>query len=354
MTFRKCRFIGSGVLLSCALLGLRADPLIIPHLADGGGWKTTLVLTNTSTSLATVKLAFHMETAAGLTVPWNPPFMEVGSTDNLTMPGGSTLFLHTNGTSRLGAGAVGWGEVQTSGAVQVYAVFTSVATPGSTAEGTAPASTGASRLLMPFDNTNGRFTALALATNSTTDQTVAVTIRSNNGTITKGTLPTLPAAGHTSFLLTSLTSPLGAAATGQEGLVEFTGSAGSLSGIALRFNANTAFTSAPMYPQFGSPVVGVTQETLQVGSLTFPSSTIPSGGTLQGTVTLTAAAPGGITVLLSSNSTSISVPPSVFVPAGSATATFTVTAATVTSNLSGTISAQYGNTVAAQLTVTAP
>src|ERR1035437_8109145 len=178
----------SSMLLCSALLGLRADSLIIPHLADGGGWKTTLVLTNTSVNPAQVKVVFHQETPGGIMQPWYPPFVEVSFTDNLAIAGGATMFLHTTGTSNGTAGAVGWGEVQTSGAVEVYAVFTNLKM---TLEGAVPAAFGASRLLMPFDNTGGRTTAVGLSTNASTDQTVAVTIRANNGTITKGTLGTL-------------------------------------------------------------------------------------------------------------------------------------------------------------------
>ena len=348
MTLFKSRLVGFSVLLCSALLGLRADSLIIPHLADGGGWKTTLVLTNTSASPATVKLVFHEETSNGATQSWNPPFVEVSSTDSVAVQGGATAFLHTTGTSNGNAGAVGWGEVQTTGAVQVYAVFTSSATQ----EGTAPASAGASRLLMPFDNTGGRFTALALATNSTSDQAVGITIRTNDGTITKGALGVLPAMGHTSFLLATKFT----ATNNQQGLLEITGALGGISGIGLRFNANGAFTSAPMYPQSGSPIIGSTGGgAAQVSGLTFASSSVASGGSLQGTVTLNAAAPsGGASVALSSSSSAITVPATVTVAAGATSATFTATAGSVTADQSATVSAKYGgNTAQAQITVTA-
>jgi hypothetical protein len=235
-----------------AILGLHADSQIIPHLADGGGWKTTLVLTNTSVNLVSVKLVFHQETAGGIMAPWYPPFVEVGFTDNLGLAGGATMFLHTTGTSNGTAGAVGWGEVQTTGAVQVYAVFTNTRT---TLEGAVPAAFGDGRLLMPFDNTGGRTTAVAIATDASTDQTVAVTIRATNGAVTQGTLGTLPAGGHTSFLLDPLNRQIWGSTLGQEGLIEFTGSVGGLAGIALRYNVSGAFTSAPMYPQSGPPVI---------------------------------------------------------------------------------------------------
>lgn len=341
----RCHSIALSALLITTFISLRADPLIIPHLADDSGWRTTLVLTNTSSSPAAVTLLFHRETANGATEPWSPAFVEVSGTSNLTVPGGGSLFLHTTGTSP--SGSVGWGEVQTTGAVQAYAVFTSSATQ----DGTAPASVGASRLLVPFDNTGGRFTALALATNSTTGQTVSVSIRTNDGTITKGTLGTLPTAGHTSFLLASKFP----ATASQQGLVELSSSVGSLSGIALRFNANGAFTSAPMYPQSGSPIIGVAPGSVQVTGVTFASSSLPSGGSAQGNVTLNAAAPsGGASVTLQSSSAALTVPASVTVSAGATSASFIATAGSVSADQAATISASYGgNTAQATLTVTA-
>jgi hypothetical protein len=344
VTFPRYRLLALSAILCGALFPLHADPLIIPHIADGAGWKTTLVLTNTSTSAATVTLVFHQETANSATEAWNLAFEEVSSTSNLNVPGGATVFLHTTGTSA-GANPVGWGELQTTGAIQAYAVFTSSATQ----EGTASAATGASRLLIPFDNTGGRTTAIALAADAATAQSVTVSIRTNDGTITHGTLPTLPADGHTSFLLAQQFP----ATASQGGLLEVIGSVGSLAGIALRFNANGAFTSAPVYPQSGTAIVGVVVNAVQVSSLTFAASSVQSGGSVLGMITLNAAAPaGGTTVALSSGSSAVTVPATVTVPAGDPMTTFTATGGTVTTSQAVTITAQAGGQPAtASLTV---
>ncbi|MBV9505227.1 MAG: hypothetical protein JO323_09520 [Acidobacteriia bacterium] len=44
-----------------------AQTLIIPQIADGGGWQTTLVLTNTSAVTVSASLNFYQETNGGAT-----------------------------------------------------------------------------------------------------------------------------------------------------------------------------------------------------------------------------------------------------------------------------------------------
>src|ERR1039458_6171531 len=62
----------------------------IPQFVDGAGWGTALAFTNTTASTATASLNFYQETAVGdgSTQPWNPTFLEVRSTQNLSLPGG--------------------------------------------------------------------------------------------------------------------------------------------------------------------------------------------------------------------------------------------------------------------------
>jgi uncharacterized repeat protein (TIGR03803 family) len=94
---------------------------------------------------------------------------------------------------------------------------------------------------------------------------------------------------------------------------------------------------------------------LTLTSLTVNPSTIANGQTSTGTVTLSAAAPaGGSVVGLSSNSSFIVVPGSVTVPAGSTSANFQITTNPfVLSNTAVTITATLGNsTQQANLTLT--
>ncbi|MFY7954369.1 MAG: hypothetical protein ACOVT5_17845, partial [Armatimonadaceae bacterium] len=64
--------------------------------------------------------------------------------------------------------------------------------------------------------------------------------------------------------------------------------------------------------------------------LSFPSTPVPGGSAVIGTVTLSGKAPaGGLTVRLRSSTTAATVPGTVMVPEGSTNATFTVTTTTV-------------------------
>ncbi|HWT00682.1 MAG TPA: hypothetical protein VN256_10585 [Pyrinomonadaceae bacterium] len=92
---------------------------------------------------------------------------------------------------------------------------------------------------------------------------------------------------------------------------------------------------------------------LTLGSLALNKPAVGGGGAVTGTVTLTGAAPaGGAVVTLSDDLAAATVPPSVTVPAGTKTKTFTITTAAVASSQGGTVTASYGGaSKAASLTV---
>jgi len=86
------------------------------------------------------------------------------------------------------------------------------------------------------------------------------------------------------------------------------------------------------------------------------AGSVVGGGSVQGTVTLSSAAPsGGATVNLSSNSSAATVPGNVTVSAGATTATFNVTTTTVATTTSVVITASFsGTNQTATLSVTTP
>src|SRR5262249_29619003 len=83
---------------------------------------------------------------------------------------------------------------------------------------------------------------------------------------------------------------------------------------------------------------------LQAQSLALAKTSLPGGDSTTGIVTLNGAAPaGGADVSLSTANGAASVPPTVTVPEGLTSATFTITtSSTVTANVSGKITASYG------------
>lgn len=92
---------------------------------------------------------------------------------------------------------------------------------------------------------------------------------------------------------------------------------------------------------------------LQLQSVAFSASSVVSGNTVQGTVTLTLPAPaGGISVTLTASSNAVALPATVQIAAGQTSATFVAAAEQVTSAQTVTITASYlGNSVLGSLTV---
>lgn len=234
----------------CLMMGLLpawADVQVIPQVADGAGWSTTIVLSNKTTTAQNVTLNFHraVPETNGTTAPWTPPFLESVSLPSISLPAGSSLFLHTPGTD--GTLSQGWGELNAAAGVTGYAIFTSQGQ-----DATAPAVSAASRILVPFDNTSDLVTALAVANPNAVAETIQVNIKTSDGATSTGALPEMPASGHRAFVLPDLFPET----RGKRGLAEFYVAPGSFSIIALRFNPTSAFTSAPVYSQTGAPIIG--------------------------------------------------------------------------------------------------
>ena len=102
-----------------------------------------------------------------------------------------------------------------------------------------------------------------------------------------------------------------------------------------------------------TPSLGSSVNILGVTSLTLSPNSLNGGASSQATVTLSApAAAGGTVVTLSSSNTAVAnVPVSVTIPAGSSSANFTVTTNPVGATTTVAISATYASTVSATLTV---
>lgn len=130
------------------------------------------------------------------------------------------------------------------------------------------------------------------------------------------------------------------------------GSTSSIFGITSTTNtAGTAVITA------SAGFTRTTSITLAAGptlaGVSLDPSAVVAGATATGTVTLSAAAPPhGSAVSLSSNAPPASVPPSVTVVEGQTTATFDVATSAVNTSTSATITAQYGATHTATLTIT--
>jgi hypothetical protein len=238
----------ASVLVWLPLFGQSAQTLILPHVLDGGGWQSTIVLTNSSANAASVTLIFHRDTGTGSTLPWNPPLLEVSSTTNMVMGAGSSLYLHTNGTA---AGLTeGWAEMDADAGVMGYVVFTNRVPGHQDDEGTAPAVAASNRILVPYDDSSGFVTAIAVVNPTAADQTVNVGFRTVDGLVAFGSL-LVPAMGHMPFVLSAQFPVI----LGHRGLAEFYSATGNISMIGFRFNPTQSFTAAPVIFQSGPPLI---------------------------------------------------------------------------------------------------
>jgi len=130
-------------------------------------------------------------------------------------------------------------------------VFT-IRTPGhQDQDGTAPIAASTSRLLVPYDDSNGFVTGIAVVNPTSSAQTIQVGFRTTTGGVAMASLPSVPAGGHMSFVLSQQFPVI----QGHEGLAEFTSTTGTFSMIALRVNPTSSFTAAPVYFQNGAPLI---------------------------------------------------------------------------------------------------
>jgi hypothetical protein len=251
-TTRLC-LLSAAFLLAASLA--HAQILAIPQVVDGGAWLTTIAFTNISANPETVNLRFLQETSGGNTTGWNLDFAEMSSVQiqqqGIAVAGGSTLILHSLGTAA--NTTIGWGQMSEqdgAGFVVAYAIFTQ-RIPGRTdQDGTAPSISAVSRILVPFDNTNGATTTMAIANSTSASENINVGIRigAGNGIQLPGFV--LPANGHMAFPFTSQYT----LTAGQSGLAEFYTPSGGFSIVALRFQTG-AFSTAPVYSVQGLPII---------------------------------------------------------------------------------------------------
>ncbi|MCC7154687.1 MAG: hypothetical protein IT161_08945 [Bryobacterales bacterium] len=217
----------------------------ITHVADGSGWKTTLILVNPdAANPITVTIGFKagLNTPQSRSLPLVGRSYAAGSTFNVTVPASSSVTIQSQGNISDPLW-MGWAELNSSGPLNGFAVFKGDRS-GIESEGAAPMLSGASsRFFMPFDNTNGVVTSVAVVNSGSN---LSLTFRDPTGAAVNfgaGTTYSLPLQGHSAFELTQPQFRVG----GLRGVAEFASDGPDLLGLGLRFNdARRAFTSLPV------------------------------------------------------------------------------------------------------------
>jgi len=240
---------------------------VLAHFAAAGGWDTTVYIINNTAAAIPVRLKFvgndggsalRTDAGAALSVPLtvtqqsDSQTLAVTTLDRVVNP--NTTLVVAGGLGMGGNWATGWVDVLAAAQVYGYAVFRYAPgglTPGVPGfmtpwEGTVPLQSlfTASTITLPFDNSGGFTTGLAIGT--LTGGAITANFYAADGTTlgTQQTLPTLPANGHTSFMTNP--GPTGqnwSFTNGATGVVVFSGP--SLIGLGLRASPYGTVTSVP-------------------------------------------------------------------------------------------------------------
>ena len=222
------------------------DNVCIPQLASGGGWKTTITIVNMDTRASSFSLLFADSAGRDVSLQLNTPSGSVNASQvSGTLPVNGSVTYETAG----GAGLVqAWGLLVhnglggRSGIVAGQAVFQQQVAGRPAFEAAAPISAlSERRVRLPFDNTNGFQTGVAVTNFDTINATITGTAYDDKGESLGSGSFALDVAGQRAFVL-SEAFPFTAR---QRGVIELSSSGRSMCSMGLRFHPGGAFTSTP-------------------------------------------------------------------------------------------------------------
>jgi len=217
--------------------------IIFPHIADGGGYRTVLLLTNGTGSATTATVAFFTNAGAPLIVTIGGT---AASSFPITIPAGGSAKIETAGAGK--DTSTGWAKVTTSPAAGLNgnAVFQLFKEGALFSEASVQAAVPAIRVEFYADEEGGFNTGLALANPGTATAAGTLTLRGSNGEIV-GTSPVSLAPGHqtASFLFQLLPGV-------PSGRAEINLTRGTLSVAVLRYHSTAVFSTVSVGPPGGS------------------------------------------------------------------------------------------------------
>lgn len=218
-----------------------ADPFdeVIPQFVYGGGWHTSVSITNMSESEITIPLRFYR----GDGQAWQVPLVGRGvrSAHTLVLPAKATIFVETPEES--GNLQQGWGllDIPCCPDVGGFAVFRSRGEGRPDFEAVVPfADSFESRTTLIFDNTRGFVTGIALVNpREFGGSTFTVVFRDEDGVRFHLDQITIGRLQQQVFVLPERFPQT----AGRRGSIEFQGVSSYIGGLGLRFNPGGAFTS---------------------------------------------------------------------------------------------------------------
>jgi hypothetical protein len=222
---------------------------VFPHLATGGGWETLIVVVNLSNTAIDYRQYFYDTSGKPMDVTFRTipeGKLVTGSvTDTHIAPGGTISFLlYDQGGPTTKTGWSYLSYTATNVRLGGYAIFRQKNTGRPDFEALVPLSgLDDSEFVMPFDNTAGFQTAMAIVNpGSNYTSNVTVTVRDTEGrTVGTNSIPLAPGSQQ-SFLLSDK-FPVTA---GKIGSLLFSGSTNMLTGLGFRFSSAGSFATIPI------------------------------------------------------------------------------------------------------------
>lgn len=253
-----------------ALSGVTSATKTIPHIANGGSWKTTFLIVCTAAHAAQFTLNCWDEQGKTLLLPLGAD----GTVSSLsgTIKPGELRVVQTTGAGSL---VTGWAELTgLTGAIGGTAIF-ALQSPGqSDSEAAVPFSTTAStQEFMPYDYSSSYSTGIALTNTSPSQATVTATFTDDGGNNLGSGVPIIvPAHGHTSAVLASLQ----AAIAGTRGMVSLKSNV-PIFGLGIRANGR-AFTSLRVINSTGLVITAPAPLAAGTAGVTYSVILSASGG----------------------------------------------------------------------------
>lgn len=207
---------------------------VLPQLAFGGGWYTSMYFYNTGDAPVNFPVYFFRSDGQTLSVGGQ-------TTRTINLPAGGTAFVEAPNVGDL---TQGWVAAELPGSVIGHGVFRSSEPGRANQEAVVPLSGNASqRSILLFDDTTGLRTAVAVANPTASDITVTIAARDEQGqNLGSPLVLNLRARERQAFVLAD--RPELTAIVGKRGAVSFSTPTGALSVLGLRFGGQ-AFTSIP-------------------------------------------------------------------------------------------------------------
>lgn len=244
--------------------GFAAGKMNFAHIADGGGYKTTFLLTNPGSVATTVQVVFYGDSG-------QPLSLTIGSTTASTftynLPARGSLKIQTSGTPS--ATMQGWAQVSTNPAVNINgnAIFQYFHGGVLQVEASVPACEALTAADIYLDE-DGSYTGFAIANPEATAANGTVSLYSTGGVLLGSVpIPAIAPKGHLAKFAFELIS------NAPSGRLELRLTSGSLAITALRYDRpamavfstlNVSNLRAPA--AFGPVLFALNPQTIKAGS----------------------------------------------------------------------------------------